>query len=116
MNADRQMFNAVYANSFYAALNTRRSVRGRGTENERTTVPTFLMVGQTTTFKNEAQEAGNVFSTVRGERAREPAFRAVGVGVAVAAGADVCVMCGRRPSGRSLRRVGSRRRSFPGIR
>ena len=62
--------NAVYANSFYAALNTRRSVRGRGTENERTTVPTFLMVGQTTTFKNEAQEAGNGFSTVRVERAR----------------------------------------------
>ena len=59
------MIDAVYANSFYAALNTRRSVRGRGTENERTTVPTFLMVGQTTTFKNEAQEAGNGFSTVR---------------------------------------------------
>ena len=56
---------AVYANSFYAALNTRRSVRGRGTENDRTTVPTFLMVGQTTTFKHEGgHEGGPVFSTV----------------------------------------------------
>ena len=27
----------MYANSFYAALNTRRSVRGRGTENDATT-------------------------------------------------------------------------------
>ena len=96
-------------------------MRGRGTENERTTVPTFLMVGQTTTFKNEAQEAGNVFSTVRVERARSLAFRAVVVVAAMAlgvgVGADV-LMClvWRRPSGRSLRRVGSRRRSFPGIR
>ncbi|KAI0700150.1 hypothetical protein C8T65DRAFT_742210 [Cerioporus squamosus] len=57
------VLSKVYANSFYAALNTRRSVRGVGTENDRTTVPTFLMVGQTTTFKNEAQEAGPVFST-----------------------------------------------------
>ncbi|RDX54173.1 hypothetical protein OH76DRAFT_1479203 [Lentinus brumalis] len=59
------VLSKVYANSFYAALNTRRSVRGVGTENDRTTVPTFLMVGQTTTFKNEAQdiEGGPMFST-----------------------------------------------------
>ncbi|KAI0642393.1 hypothetical protein C8Q79DRAFT_1013672 [Trametes meyenii] len=42
------VLSKVYANSFFAALNTRRSVRGRGTENEHTTVPTFLMIGQTT--------------------------------------------------------------------
>ncbi|KAI0742009.1 hypothetical protein C8Q80DRAFT_170298 [Daedaleopsis nitida] len=57
------VLSKVYANSFYAALNTRRSVRGRGTEAERTTVPTFLMVGQTTTFKNEANESGPIYST-----------------------------------------------------
>ena len=57
---------AVYANSFYAALNTRRSVRGRGTENDQTTVATFLMVGQTTTFKNENPGPGGpTYSTVR---------------------------------------------------
>ena len=39
---------AVYANSFLAALNTRRVSRGRGTDNEHTTVPTFLMVGKVT--------------------------------------------------------------------
>ncbi|KAI8985612.1 hypothetical protein BD414DRAFT_441292 [Trametes punicea] len=42
------VLSKVYANSFFAALNTRRSVRGRGTEGDHTTVPTFLMVGQTT--------------------------------------------------------------------
>ncbi|KAI0731100.1 hypothetical protein C8Q76DRAFT_793198 [Earliella scabrosa] len=58
------VLSKIYANSFYAALNTRRSVRGRGTENDRTTVPTFLMVGQTTTFKHEGgHEGGPVFST-----------------------------------------------------
>ena len=56
----------MYANSFYAALNTRRSVRGRGTENDQTTVATFLMVGQTTTFKNENPGPGGpTYSTVR---------------------------------------------------
>lgn len=58
-----ELFQIVYANSFYAALNTRRSVRGRGTENDRTTVPTFLMVAQTATSKNEGHE-GPGFSTV----------------------------------------------------
>ncbi|KAI0793825.1 hypothetical protein C8Q74DRAFT_535054 [Fomes fomentarius] len=56
------VLSKVYANSFYAALNTRRSVRGRGTENDRTTVPTFLMVEQTATSKNEGHE-GPGFST-----------------------------------------------------
>ncbi|KAI0358275.1 hypothetical protein OH77DRAFT_1258192 [Trametes cingulata] len=42
------VLSKVYANSFFAALNTRRSIRGRGTEGDHTTVPTFLMVGQTT--------------------------------------------------------------------
>ena len=39
---------AVYANSFLAAPNTRRVSRGRGTDNEHTTVPTLLMVGKVT--------------------------------------------------------------------
>ncbi|RPD76685.1 hypothetical protein L226DRAFT_383286 [Lentinus tigrinus ALCF2SS1-7] len=70
------VLSKVYANSFYAALNTRRSIRGRGTENDRTTVPTFLMVGQTTTFKNEAQEieAGNAFSTTLRSQSDVSAF------------------------------------------
>ncbi|KAH9924673.1 uncharacterized protein BXZ73DRAFT_103513 [Epithele typhae] len=42
------VLSKVYANSFLAALNTRRVSRGRGTDNDRTTVPTFLMVGKTT--------------------------------------------------------------------
>lgn len=52
----------VYANSFFAALNTRRSIRGRGTEGEHTTVPTFLMIGQTT--KQEVH-VDPVYSVVR---------------------------------------------------
>ena len=55
---------AVYANSFFAALNTRRSVRGRGTEGDHTTVPTFLMVGQTTTIKHEGGNDNPILSTV----------------------------------------------------
>ena len=54
----------MYANSFYAAMNTRKSVRGRGTENEQTTVPTFLMVGQTTTIKHEGGNDNPILSTV----------------------------------------------------
>ncbi len=52
----------MYANSFFAALNTRRSIRGRGTEGEHTTVPTFLMIGQTT--KQEVH-VDPVYSVVR---------------------------------------------------
>ncbi|KAI0712261.1 hypothetical protein C8Q76DRAFT_845525 [Earliella scabrosa] len=42
------VLSKVYANSFLAALNTRRVSRGRGTDAETTTVPTFLMVGKIT--------------------------------------------------------------------
>ncbi|EJF63324.1 hypothetical protein BD309DRAFT_949383 [Dichomitus squalens] len=43
------VLSKVYANSFLAALNTRRVSRGRGTEDaQTTTVPTFLMVGKVT--------------------------------------------------------------------
>jgi len=38
----------LYGNSFLATLNTRRVLRGRGTDNEATTMPTFLMVGKLT--------------------------------------------------------------------
>ncbi|KAI0630761.1 hypothetical protein C8Q77DRAFT_225359 [Trametes polyzona] len=56
------VLSKVYANSFFAALNTRRSIRGRGTEGDHTTVPTFLMVGQTT--KQEVH-VDPVYSIVR---------------------------------------------------
>ncbi|OSX59764.1 hypothetical protein POSPLADRAFT_1059065 [Postia placenta MAD-698-R-SB12] len=36
----------LYANSFLATLNTRRVLRGRGTDGEQATMPTFLMVGK----------------------------------------------------------------------
>ncbi|RPD77708.1 hypothetical protein L226DRAFT_568724 [Lentinus tigrinus ALCF2SS1-7] len=42
------VLSKVYANSFLAALNTRRVSRGRGTDAETTTMPTFLMVGKVT--------------------------------------------------------------------
>ncbi|TFK93089.1 hypothetical protein K466DRAFT_161092 [Polyporus arcularius HHB13444] len=42
------VLSKVYANSFLAALNTRRVSRGRGTDAETTTMPTFLMVGKAT--------------------------------------------------------------------
>ncbi|KAI0769987.1 hypothetical protein C8Q74DRAFT_1369224 [Fomes fomentarius] len=42
------VLSKVYANSFLAALNTRRVSRGRGTDADTTTVPTFLMVGNLT--------------------------------------------------------------------
>ncbi|KAI0761808.1 hypothetical protein BD413DRAFT_616797 [Trametes elegans] len=56
------VLSKVYANSFFAALNTRRSVRGRGTEGDHTTVPTFLMVGQTT---KQETHVDPVYSVVR---------------------------------------------------
>ncbi|KAH9849858.1 hypothetical protein C2E23DRAFT_340909 [Lenzites betulinus] len=56
------VLSKVYANSFFAALNTRRSVRGRGTEGDHTTVPTFLMVDKTT--KHEVHN-DPVYSIVR---------------------------------------------------
>ncbi|OBZ73986.1 hypothetical protein A0H81_05980 [Grifola frondosa] len=42
------ILSKLYANSFMATLNTRKSVRGRGTDGEHTTMPTFLMVEQVT--------------------------------------------------------------------
>lgn len=62
MEAQTSVPLPVYANSFFAALNTRRSIRGRGTEGEHTTVPTFLMIGQTT--KQEVH-VDPVYSVVR---------------------------------------------------
>ncbi|KAI0927054.1 hypothetical protein AcV5_007693 [Taiwanofungus camphoratus] len=38
----------LYANSFLATLNTRKVLRGRGTDGEHSTMPTFLMVGKVT--------------------------------------------------------------------
>ncbi|PCH40184.1 hypothetical protein WOLCODRAFT_136713 [Wolfiporia cocos MD-104 SS10] len=40
------VLSKLYANSFLATLNTRRVLRGRGTDAEHTTMPTFLMVGK----------------------------------------------------------------------
>jgi len=45
------VLSKLYANSFLATLNTRRVLRGRGTDGEHETMPTFLMVGKET--KNE---------------------------------------------------------------
>ncbi|KAI0335801.1 hypothetical protein GY45DRAFT_703731 [Cubamyces sp. BRFM 1775] len=42
------VLSKIYANSFLAALNTRRVSRGRGTDAETNTMPTFLMVGKVT--------------------------------------------------------------------
>ncbi|KAH9851829.1 hypothetical protein C2E23DRAFT_732426 [Lenzites betulinus] len=42
------VLSKIYANSFLAALNTRRISRGRGTDAETNTMPTFLMVGKVT--------------------------------------------------------------------
>ncbi|EPT05146.1 hypothetical protein FOMPIDRAFT_1045211 [Fomitopsis schrenkii] len=42
------VLSKLYANSFLATLNTRKVIRGRGTDVEQTTMPTFLMVDKTT--------------------------------------------------------------------
>ncbi|KAI0087891.1 hypothetical protein BDY19DRAFT_953691 [Irpex rosettiformis] len=42
------VLSKLYANSFLATLNTRRVTRGRGTDAETGTMPTFLMVGKVT--------------------------------------------------------------------
>ncbi|KAI1796728.1 hypothetical protein LXA43DRAFT_571689 [Ganoderma leucocontextum] len=57
------VLSKVYANSFFAALNTRKSIRGRGTDAEHTTMPTFLMVGQTTTIKHEGGHDNPILHT-----------------------------------------------------
>lgn len=46
----------VYVNSFFATLNTRRVTRGRGTDAETATMPTFLMVGKITKRENQFAE------------------------------------------------------------
>ncbi|KAJ3539040.1 hypothetical protein NM688_g6423 [Phlebia brevispora] len=42
------VLSKLYLNSFLATLNTRRVTRGRGTDAETATMPTFLMVGKIT--------------------------------------------------------------------
>ncbi|KAK7677728.1 hypothetical protein QCA50_019280 [Cerrena zonata] len=49
------VLSKLYVNSFLAALNTRRVLRGRGTDNEATTMPTFLMVGKNTKLDNDIE-------------------------------------------------------------
>ena len=46
----------MYVNSFLATLNTRRVLRGRGTDAETNTMPTFLMVGKLTRHDNQFQD------------------------------------------------------------
>ncbi|KAL6302840.1 hypothetical protein BKA93DRAFT_791243 [Sparassis latifolia] len=46
----------LYANSFLATLNTRKVLRGRGTDGEHVTMPTFLMVGKITEQDQEDQD------------------------------------------------------------
>ena len=48
--------HAVYVNSFLATLNTRRVLRGRGTDAETNTMPTFLMVGKLTKHENAGEQ------------------------------------------------------------
>ncbi|KAI0339015.1 hypothetical protein BDW22DRAFT_1362361 [Trametopsis cervina] len=51
------VLSKLYANSFLATLNTRRVLRGRGTDAETNTMPTFLMVGKITRHQpNEDQQ------------------------------------------------------------
>ncbi|OSD05309.1 hypothetical protein PYCCODRAFT_1223990 [Trametes coccinea BRFM310] len=81
------VLSKVYANSFFAALNTRRSVRGRGTEGDHTTVPTFLMVGQTTkqevhtdpiySIQHSSMNRSNAEFSPRMEVPREPPIAAM---------------------------------------
>ena len=48
-------------NSFLATLNTRRVTRGRGTDAETGTMPTFLMVGKVTKRDPNNQFADHVY-------------------------------------------------------
>ncbi|KAH9936183.1 uncharacterized protein B0H18DRAFT_315389 [Fomitopsis serialis] len=47
------VLSKLYANSFLATLNTRRVVRGRGTDGEHATVPTFLMLDKATRLASQ---------------------------------------------------------------
>ncbi|KAH9942885.1 hypothetical protein B0H21DRAFT_506286 [Amylocystis lapponica] len=48
----------LYANSFLATLNTRKSLRGRGTDGEHVTMPTFLMVDKFSRTKVDHETSG----------------------------------------------------------
>ncbi|KAI0632215.1 hypothetical protein C8Q77DRAFT_909353 [Trametes polyzona] len=67
------VLSKVYANSFLAALNTRRVSRGRGTDAETTTMPTFLMVGKVTQRtihldpENQAQSSSHLSPTMKSD-------------------------------------------------
>ncbi|PSR70460.1 hypothetical protein PHLCEN_2v13611 [Hermanssonia centrifuga] len=54
------VLSKLYVNSFLATLNTRRVLRGRGTDAETNTMPTFLMVGKLTKH-NPNQFADHVY-------------------------------------------------------
>ncbi|KZT73876.1 hypothetical protein DAEQUDRAFT_761828 [Daedalea quercina L-15889] len=56
------VLSKLYANSFLATLNTRRVVRGRGTDAENTTMPTFLMVDKATRYASQ-QDLENTVGT-----------------------------------------------------
>ena len=53
--------HAVYVNSFLATLNTRRVLRGRGTDAETNTMPTFLMVGKLTKHEGHPDNVHHVY-------------------------------------------------------
>ncbi|EMD40024.1 hypothetical protein CERSUDRAFT_81328 [Gelatoporia subvermispora B] len=65
------VLSKLYAISFFATLNTRKIVRGRGTDGEHATMPTFLMVGKATrqqgNFDPEATTGSHVEVTVQQE-------------------------------------------------
>ncbi|KAI0070445.1 hypothetical protein K474DRAFT_1702157 [Panus rudis PR-1116 ss-1] len=56
------VLSKLYVNSFLATLNTRRVLRGRGTDNEATTMPTFLMVGKITKHEPDIEMGPTVRS------------------------------------------------------
>ena len=51
----------MYVNSFLATLNTRRVLRGRGTDAETNTMPTFLMVGKLTKHEGHPDNVHHVY-------------------------------------------------------
>ncbi|KAI0826901.1 hypothetical protein BC628DRAFT_1418951 [Trametes gibbosa] len=68
------VLSKIYANSFLAALNTRRISRGRGTDAETNTMPTFLMVGKVTQrtvhVDSEHQQGSSHLSPTKGDSKR----------------------------------------------
>lgn len=55
------VLSKLYVNSFLATLNTRRVLRGRGTDAETNTMPTFLMVGKLTKHENHPDNVHHVY-------------------------------------------------------